>query len=298
MENEIRINLAWQSEEPVVKIIVSAGKEQVVIDKNIDNDRNDDGYTGEMDIVVPSAPYAFSSGEQFEMNRQSTKQANQSGSEVRASSASSSREMVQYTVQLIDEVNQRSTLLKDLVRRPDPAYSMSSRNRTKQLQPTSKVIVEPKDPLNTAINATIGMVGKMGAGPEVKNATAKFWDNNRISIVVEASDSKGVDSVAIEVRDGNGSIVHNDSISCDSAKQCQKETDSFSLANGSYALTAIAANVEQTKSQKYSITFKVANVSTGKQLPGAQQPPQSAAPAANQSEPNVENVPVVTRPEL
>jgi hypothetical protein len=164
MEKEIRINLAWQSDEQVAKIIVSAGKGQVVI-YTVDNERNESGYSGEVDIVIPAYLYNISGERSMYVNQQSSSAFQQNSMEMYANSGSPSNEAVQYTVQLVDEVNQRSTLLKDNVRRTDLSHSNTVGQKPQAISTSGAVIVNVKEVLNSAVNSTIGLLAKNGTAP-------------------------------------------------------------------------------------------------------------------------------------
>lgn len=301
MERDIRINIAWQSEEPVVKIIASAGKEQVVVQEGIDNDRNEGGYSGEIDIVLPAYPNKLTGEQSLYMSRQNSSQFQQSSTELYANTTPPYTEVVQYSIQLVDEVNQRSTLLNDKVHRLDQASSKRNLHGSQQPQqsPMKTVTIDTKDPLNTALNTTIGLIGKIGANPVIKDAKVSFWTENRVSINFNAIDDKGVDKVVFEVRDARGNLAHQDSLLCSSEKQCSQQTDTFVLNTGKYVLTAFAVDTENNNSKKVTVEFQVAN--SGQQL--IEQAPQQMInqPNPQQTAPDVsppDDVPVVSIPGL
>jgi hypothetical protein len=248
MEKDVRINLAWQSDEPIVKIIASAGKEQVVIVDNIENERNNSGYSGEIDIVVPAYLYNVANERTLYMSSQSSSPLQQRSSETYANSVSPQNEAIQYSVQIVDEVNQRSTLIKDKVRRIEPnrAYAES---KPQPKSTAGTVNVDTKDPLTTVLNTTIGLVGSIGQTPEVKNVTIKKWTENRVSIGFEATGSKGINRVIMEVRDSQGDIAYQNAVYCDSEKKCTKQSEPFSLKKGNYTASMVAIDVENIKSK-------------------------------------------------
>ena len=132
------------------------------------------------------------------------------------SDSAPNREMVQYTVQLGDEVNQRSTLLKDMVRRPDPAYALSRRKDPRPLQNSGgTVVVDAKSPMNTAIDAATSLISKIGVEPEIKDVKINYWTESRISVAIKASDNKGVDKVVFDTRNSLGEIANQNSVNCD-----------------------------------------------------------------------------------
>jgi hypothetical protein len=306
MEKDIRINIAWQSDEPIVRIIVSAGKEQVIVREGIDNDRNEGGYSGEIDIVVPAL--ATHLGEKsLYLSQQNSSQAQPSSVEMHANTTSSYAEVVQFSVQLVDEVNQRSTLLKDQAQRLDPVYATANSkplqgSQQSQQSSLKSVTFDTKDPLNTALNTTIGLIGKFGANPEIRDAKVNIWADNRVSINFDVIDDKGVDKVTFEVRDATGNTAHQDSVPCASGKQCNKQTDPFVLAPGKYVLSAVASDADNNTSKKVTVEFQVAN-------PGQQTRPQTpnpggTAPVSQKGAPDApatpdsDDDPVVTVPGL
>lgn len=295
METEVRLNIAWQSDEPIVKIIAAAGKVQVVVDNDIDNERNDGGYSGVMDIVIPYAPYSASSGETVITRGQRS----QGSLEMSASATTANREMVQYTVQLIDEVNQRSTLLKDLVRRPDPAYALSRRKDPRPLQNSGgTVVIDTNNPINTAINAAASLIGKIGGAPEIKDVKVKTWTESRFSLAIQSTGDKGIDRVVFEIQNSSGEIVYQGSVYCETQKLCIKESEPFALTAGRYLMSAIASDSDAHNSKKYTFNFTV----TGTAISGQQasqiiplpSPPDTQVPATQSSTANnpVLNVPV------
>ena len=294
MEQSIKINLAWQSDEPIVKIIASAGREQIVVEKNIDNERTESGYSGEIDIVVPAYVYSAGGENSVYMSRQSSSQAQQSSVEMRANSISQQNEAVQYSVQLVDEVNQRSVLLKDKVRKIEPILPQA----VQKAQPNAVVGtigIDVKNPVNTAINSTIGLIGNIGQAPDIKNVNVKNWGENRVSFSFEATGAKGIDKIVFEVRDLNGNISNQNTISCNSEKQCSRQSESLSLSPGSYLLSVTATDVENNSSKKVEKGFQVnaGSVSVQTQQPAQQQVTQpssqqtSTTPSSQGSDPGI-----------
>lgn len=255
MEKEVRINLAWQSDEPIVKIIASAGKEQIVITNNIDNERNERGYSGEIDVVVPAYVYNATGERTLYMSSQSSSAFQQRSTEMYANSTSPQNEAIQYTVQIVDEVNQRSVLLKEKVRRIEPSRPHGGQKPV-QKSNIKTATINTKDPLNTALNTTIGLAGKIGQTPVVRNVTVKNWTDNRVSIGFEATGSKGINEVAFEVRDANGNVANQSTISCSSEKSCTKQSDPFTLTQGTYTVSIVATDIESNKSKTIEQEFE------------------------------------------
>ena len=245
MEKDVRINLAWQSDEPIVKIIASAGKEQVIFVDNIENERNDRGYSGQIDIVVPAYLHNVVNEQTLNVNNQNPNTFQHRSSETYDNSVSPQ----QYTVQIVDEVNQRSVLIKDKVRRVEP-FKSSGEIKQQPKSTTGMVTVDARDPLTNVLNATIGLVGSIGQTPEVKNVTIKKWTENRISIGFEATGSKGINRVVMEVRDAQGDIAYQNPVYCESEKQCAKQSEPFNLKRGNYIVSLTAVDVENNKSKK------------------------------------------------
>ncbi len=88
LDRQVSLSIEWQSSEPVVSVRVAAGKEV----KNIkvdayDNKRNPQGYSGEVSVALQADPLI-------------------------------NQESVPYTIQLVDDVGQRSTLVTGKVAVP------------------------------------------------------------------------------------------------------------------------------------------------------------------------------------
>ena len=282
MDNEIRINLAWQSDEPIAKIITSAGRGQLIITETIENERNENGYSGEMNIVVPAYIYNATGEHTFYLNRQNSSTFQQSSMEMYSNTTSPQNEAVQYSVQLVDEVNQRSTLLKDKVRRLEGVGPQGgSRHLGKQSGGT--VRIDTTNPVNTALNTSIALVGNKLGTPVVKNIQVKNWTGSRVSIAFEATGSKGIDSVAIEVRDASGNIANQSTVSCSSDKQCSKQSDPFSLDAGSYRASLIATDSESNKSPAREMAFEVTNGETTQQTAVSVSPQTSSSSSSSSS---------------
>jgi uncharacterized small protein (DUF1192 family) len=279
MEQSIKINLAWQSDEPIVKIIASAGREQIIIENNIDNERTESGYSGEIDIVIPAYVYNAGGENSVYISRQSSSQEQKSSVEMRANSTSQQNEAVQYSVQLVDEINQRSALLKDKVRRIESTLPQTVQ-KTQPKAAIGTIGIDVKNPVNTAINTTIGLVGNIGQLPDVKNVSIKNWSENRVSFSFEATGAKGIDKIVFEVRDSHGNIANQNTISCNSEKQCSRQSESLSLSPGSYSLSVAAMDIENNSSKKVEKEFQV-TAGTGSvqtQQPAQQQVMQPASP--------------------
>lgn len=258
MEKDVRINLAWQSEEPVVKIIASAGKEQITITDNIENERNDRGYSGEIDVVVPAYFHNYENEQTLSRSRESTSTPDRQSTKTYANFVSAQNEVIEYSIQIVDEVNQRSSLIKDKVRRiePNSAVGMS---RTQPKTTAESVRVDVKDPVSSVLNTTIGLVGSLGQTVEIKNVTINKWSENRVSISFEATGSKAINSVSIEVKNAQGEIVYQSSpISCNSEKQCAKQTDPFFLNPGNYVASVVATDTENNNLKKIEKEFQFA----------------------------------------
>jgi len=253
MEKDVHINLTWQSDEPIVKIIATAGKEQIIITDNIENLRNERGYSGEIDIIVPAYIYNSTNERTLYMSQQSSNPVHQSSSEVYSNYISPQNEAVQYTVQIVDDFNQRSTLLKEKVRRIEPNQQFSEQKPVQKS--TNTATVDTKDPLNSVLDTAVGLAGKIGQNPVIKNVKVKTWTENRVSISFEATCTKGLNNVAFEVRDSRGDIANQGTISCDSAKSCTKQSDPFTLTQGKYTVSLVATDIENNKSKTIEQEF-------------------------------------------
>jgi len=234
---------------------------------------------GEIDIVVPAYVYSAGGENSVSMSRQSSSQAQQSSMEMHANSTSQQNEAVQYSVQLIDEVNQRSALLKDKVRRIEPTLPQTVQ-KTQPKAAIGTIGIDAKNPVNTAINTTIGLVGNIGQLPDVKNVSIKNWSENRVSFSFEATGAKGIDKIVFEVRDSHGNIANQNTILCNSEKQCSRQSESLSLSPGSYSLSVAAMDIENNSSKKVEKGFQV-TAGTGSvqtQQPAQQQVMQPASP--------------------
>ncbi|MEI6306105.1 MAG: hypothetical protein WCP33_04730, partial [Deltaproteobacteria bacterium] len=88
LERSISVNIKWQSENPVTKVKVIAGKgeNEVAVDE-YDNRRNPSGYSGEVSVVVPVDPALF-------------------------------QDSISYQIQLQDDLRQKSTLYSGNVVQP------------------------------------------------------------------------------------------------------------------------------------------------------------------------------------
>ena len=266
MEQSIKINLAWQSDEPIVKIIASAGREQIIIENNIDNERTESGYSGEIDIVIPAYVYNAGGENSVYISRQSSSQEQKSSVEMRANSTSQQNEAVQYSVQLVDEINQRSALLKDKVRRIESTLPQTVQ-KTQPKAAIGTVNLDAKNIVNSAINTTIGLVGNIGQAPDIKNVSITNWGGNRVSFSFEVTGAKGIDKIVFEVRNSKGDITNQNSVSCNSEKRCSRQSESLNLSTGSYLLYVTATDIENNNSKKVEKGFQVTAGSASVQTP-------------------------------
>lgn len=260
LEREVRLNITWQSDEPIVKIVTSADKEQVVVTEGIDNERNDAGYSGVIDVVVPFNPENFNSEQIRYMNRQSETSSAQHSSEFYESSTGPYQYAVPYSIQLVDEVNQRSMLVKDKLRRFESKIPLSKgfgRTDKRNNQMTEAVVVDARNPLQSAINTAIDLVDKIGSKPKIRNFNIKNYADNRISFEIMAEDDKGVEQISYEIRTNSGLIVLEDSLSCSTEKQCSRTTIPTVFNDGPYFVSAVATDGEANKSEKEQRQFTV-----------------------------------------
>ncbi len=297
MEREVRFNITWQSDEPVTRIIASADKEQVVVTEGIDNERNDAGYAGVIDVVVPFDPDNYSNEHKFYMNRQSSTPLSQQSTEVYENSQGQYRYAVGYSLQLVDEVNQRSTLMKDKVRRIDTQTGWakgSGRPEQHRSAMTEAVVVDAKDPLKSAMNTALDLVGKMGSKPKIREFKVKAYADNRTAFEILAEDDKGIEQISYDIRANTGVIVLEDSLACSTEKQCSRTTTPITLNAGTYLVSAIASDGDGNKSDKEQRQFTVQSVHDEAASPSVQSLPLSDNPQPSSRE----DVPVISVPGL
>lgn len=295
LEREVRFNITWQSDEPIVKIIASADKEQVVVNEGLDNERNDAGYSGVIDVVVPFNPDNFYNERTHYMNRQSGTMFSQSSTEVYENSMEPYQYAVNYSIQLVDEVNQRSMLVKDKVRRLDPQTALSKgtgRPEQRKHAMTEAVVVDAKDPLKSAVNTAIDLLGKVDAKPKIRDFKVKAYADNRIAFEIMAEDDKGVEQISYEIKSNSGIIAMENSLACSTEKQCSRTTEPIQLNAGTYLVSAIATDGDANRSDKEQRQFTIRAMAASLTPQAVQS--QQATPPPTQTD----NIPVLSIPGL
>ncbi|UFS71714.1 hypothetical protein LPW11_05850 [Geomonas sp. RF6] len=261
LEKEVRLNISWQSDEPVTKIIASADKEQVVVTAEIDNDRNDAGYSGTMDLVVPFNPENLYSGRSFYMNQQTSTPTQERSTEIAQNSVTPYQYAISYAIQLVDEVNQRSAMVKDTIRRFEETRTARggnlSQSQDQKTTTSGGVTVDVGKLSNAAAQVAQNVLEQISAKPWVKELVVKRYADNRTAFAVSAQDDKGVAGIVIEVRNPQGQIVHEESVECADQKECTKTSNPISLGNGMYKVSVVALDGDGRKSAEKVKEFGV-----------------------------------------
>jgi len=231
-DDMLSINLQWQSPNPVIMVKVYAGKEpqELEIDE-YDNRRNPGGYYGETTIVVNLEP----------------------GIE---------RKSINYVIQIIDDVGQRSRQVRGEVKLAAAASA--------EIPPTDLAQVEEPFADTTSTEPTdiveklISVAERHDAAPTVNKIKINIIGSNKVNFSSKASDDKGLREVAFRVFDKDGSKVKEEVFS-DLGTTWQGTTDTFTIAAGRYTVVLQATDSSGNTSRERRQGFTIKGSATVKE---------------------------------
>lgn len=268
LENGLNFSVMWQSANPVTRVVISAGREQkeIKVDE-YDNRRNPDGYSGEVSAIVPIEGIT---------------------------------NILQYTIQLEDDIRLRSEPLAGKIAAPQQAMEYSGhmyQPPMNQLPPGHHPGPPPQDDANWGKEVLKPMpspnqqqVGPAGAVGDIMGKLMEVYDRHdtppsitaikvnlvsgeNVSFSSKAIDDKGLREVRFKVLDGRGTVV-GVQVLTNLGKVWEGTSQTFQLGGGNFRAIAQAIDTAGNTSKEETASF-VLN-SQAKELAAVQEPPITA----------------------
>lgn len=228
-DDMLSINLQWQSPNPVVMVKVYAGREpkEIEIDE-YDNRRNPKGYFGETTVVVNLEP----------------------GVE---------RQAVNYVIQLVDDVGQRSRQVSGkvkLVSATSPE-AVPLEEPLPEAPPPEEIPSQPGD----IVDKLIQVAERHDAAPYMHKVKVNSIDDNKVSFSSKATDDKGLGKVIFRIFDRAGTQV-KEQVLTDLGRVWQGTSKTFTIAAGNYSVVAQAVDTSGSTSREQRENFKITGADT------------------------------------
>ena len=228
-DDMLSINLQWQSPNPVIMVKVYAGREpkEIEIDE-YDNRRNPKGYFGETTVVVNLEP----------------------GVE---------RQAVNYVIQLVDDVGQRSRQVSGKVK----LVSAISQEAIPPEEPLSEELPPEEVPSQPGdiVEKLIQVAERHDAAPYMHKVKVNSIGDNKVSFSSKATDDKGLGKVIFRIFDRAGKKVR-EQVLTDLGTVWQGTSKTFTIAAGNYRVVAQSVDSSGSTSREKSNKFKVTGADT------------------------------------
>jgi hypothetical protein len=229
LDDMLSINLQWQSPNPVVMVKVYAGREpkEIEIDE-YDNRRNPKGYFGETTVVVNLEP----------------------GVE---------RQSVNYVIQLVDDVGQRSRQVSGKIKLASatPQEAIPLEEPLPEAPPPEEIPSQPGD----IVEKLIQVAERHDAAPYMHKIKVTIIGDNKVNFTSKATDDKGLGKVIFRIFDREGKQV-KEQVVTDLGTVWQGTTQTVTIAAGNYRVVAQAVDTSGSTSREQSEKFKVTGADT------------------------------------
>jgi len=228
-DDMLSINLQWQSPNPVIMVKVYAGREPIEIEiDEYDNRRNPKGYFGETTVVVNLEP----------------------GVE---------RQAVNYVIQLVDDVGQRSRQVSGKVKLASATSpeAVPLEEPLPEELPPEEIPSQPGD----IVEKLIQVAERHDAAPYMHKVKVNSIGDNKVSFSSKATDDKGLGKVIFRIFDRTGKKVRAQVLT-DLGTVWQGTSKTFTIAAGNYRVVAQAVDSSGSTSQEKSNNFKVTGADT------------------------------------
>ncbi|MBT8491087.1 MAG: hypothetical protein KJN62_08555 [Deltaproteobacteria bacterium] len=228
-DDMLSINLQWQSPNPVVMVKVYAGREpkEIEIDE-YDNRRNPKGYFGETTVVVNLEP----------------------GVE---------RQAVNYVIQLVDDVGQRSRQVSGKVK----LVSVASQDAIPLEEPLPEELTPEEIPSQPGdiVDKLLQVAERHDAAPYMHKIKVNIIGDNKVNFTSKATDDKGLGKVIFRIFDRAGKKVR-EQVLTDLGTVWQGTSKTFTIAAGNYRVVAQAVDSSGSTSREKSNKFKITGADT------------------------------------
>ena len=230
LDRFISLTIEWQSVNPVLKVMISAGREtrEVPVDE-FDNRRNPNGYQGAVTVQLPAEPHYPQTG-------------------------------VPYQIQLEDDLRQKSAVFSGRV--PVTAAQAQNLPQREDTWGQANIKTNPVQPLQRGgnpgdmVDKLLVVIDRFDLAPSMDVVKVNVLSSDNVSFSSKASDDKGLLEVRIRVYDGQGNLVGFQSIS-NLGKVWQGSSQTFTLGGGSFRVVeqAIDSVGNTSKEQQKAFTL-------------------------------------------
>jgi len=221
--NAIKVNVHWQSANPVVWVRVYVGKEpkEVQIDE-YDNRRNPYGYSGELSTVVNIDPPA--------------------------------QEFITYVIQVEDDLRQKSEQVtgKINIAKKEKMEDTWGKEETATALPGQQPAQS-----GTIMDKLVAVIEKIDLAPTLGDIKVNRTGPDKVSFTSRATDDKGLKQIAFRVLDASGNKVQEQVVSDLTGKIWEGTTSTFTLPPGIFKVIVQAVDAAGNTSKERSEQFTV-----------------------------------------
>ncbi|MCG2754103.1 MAG: hypothetical protein L6247_00790, partial [Desulfobacteraceae bacterium] len=227
LEDAISFNVEWQSDYPVVQVIIAAGNKtkKIELDEYDDNVRDSYGYHGEASLV-------FEIGEIGIFD-----------------------EYVTYVIQLEDDLGRRSRRVTGKVKVPEMLIGRRA-DREDDKMVDEYVDKSPSQKPVGVIDKVLDVMARHDTPPNIKHLKVNKYGREGVSISSEAIDDKGLRNITIRILDQSGNIA-GEEILVDLGKIWKGTSKTFALQPGAYKAVAQAVDTGGNTSKERSEQFLI-----------------------------------------
>ncbi|HOI72991.1 MAG TPA: hypothetical protein PLO63_02480 [Syntrophales bacterium] len=235
LDRQVSLNIEWQSTDPVVSIRVAAGREVKVIKVDAyDNKRVPQGYSGEVSVALQADPLI-------------------------------NQDSIPYTIQLTDDVGQRSTLVTGKVAVPSAfaAPRVDDWGRDRVVGAGMPAAQQPD-----MIDKLRQVAQVLDAPPFLHDIVVTNPNTGIVTFSTKATDNLGLREINFRIFDSTNKQVDSQQISA-TGKLWQGTSKDFSLPPGNYKVIGQAIDSGGSTSPEKSAWFTI-----GTPQAAGPQPPQ------------------------
>jgi len=281
IDRALSINLRWQSENPVTRVLVYAGsgEKEVKVDE-YDNRRNPYGYEGEVTVVVPVDPALYHG-------------------------------KISYQIQLEDELRLKSNLFSGSVKVPlttTPAMPGMVAAPGMPVMPGQGAGSHEHDgwgkshiragmgsgqtadgKSNDMVDKLLKVAERFDTPPTLENIKVNILGPDNVSFSSRANDDKGIGEIAFRVYDTQGNKV-GEQILTGLGKKWEGSTQPIKTGGGNFIVVAQAKDSTGNTSKEHRASFNMSGA------PLQLQPTTPAEQPTTPAQPTVEPPTTVTPP--
>jgi hypothetical protein len=223
LNNAVKVNVHWQSANPVVWVRVYVGKEpkEVQIDE-YDNRRNPYGYSGELSTVVNIDPPA--------------------------------QEFITYVIQVEDDLRQKSEQVTGKI-------NIAKKEKTEDTwgKEDSSTALPGQQPAQsgTIMDKVVAVIEKIDLAPTVGDIKVNRTGPDKVSFTSRAIDDKGLKQIAFHVLDASGNKVQEQVMSDLTGKIWEGTTSTFTLPPGIFRVVVQVVDSAGNTSKEHSEQFTI-----------------------------------------